>query len=157
MKKFALISAILFFVVYFWANTFVSDDDTQTVVYPAVAANPSAERPAADEAVLNRIMEAESPADEDIVPNPVLESDTPVDEDGGYFLIVGSFSNLDQARQLALKYEDDFDADIIVLPPTSQGLYRVSYGRYTTSEEAGASLPAVRGKVSSDAWIYKLK
>ena len=150
MKKFALISAILFFVVYFWANTFVPDDDAQTVVYPVVAANPSAVEIAVDEALLNRIMEAEAPGDEEVIPE--IEAQADVRE--GYFLIVASFSDPDQARQLAVKYEDKFDAEMIVLPPTPNGFYRVSYGRYTSPEEAGTALPAVRSKVSSDAWIY---
>ncbi len=119
MKKFALISAILFFVVYFWANIVVSDDDPTFGAYPVVAANPSTEAESVDEALLDRIMEAEAPAE----------------VEGGYYLIVGSFSDIDQARQ----------AD------------RLSYGRYSSPEEAGATLHAVREKVNSDAWIYQLR
>ncbi|MCK7531851.1 MAG: hypothetical protein MZV63_12925 [Marinilabiliales bacterium] len=40
---------------------------------------------------------------------------------GGYYLIVASFSDIDQAQQVADKYTNDYNADIIVLPPTPQG------------------------------------
>ncbi|MCK7531793.1 MAG: hypothetical protein MZV63_12595 [Marinilabiliales bacterium] len=63
MKKFALISAILFFIVYFWANTFMPEDDSGVGIYPVVAANPVTETNIIDEALLNRIMEAEAPAE----------------------------------------------------------------------------------------------
>ncbi|MBE0678948.1 MAG: SPOR domain-containing protein, partial [Bacteroidales bacterium] len=88
--------------------------------------------------------------------NLIVEAETPADKEGGYYLIVASFSDVDQARQVAEKYKNDFNAEMIVLPQTQQGYYRVSYGRYSTPEEAGATLPAVREKVNSDAWIYKM-
>jgi len=157
MKKFALISAILFFVVYFWANTFVPDDDTLPGTYSVMAANPVIETEAGDEIVLNRIMDAEAPAEEESVLHRIMEAEAPADKEGGYYLIVASFSDLDQARQAAEKYKNDFEAEMIVLPPTPQGYYRVSYGRYATPEEASSTLPAVREKVSSDAWIYSIK
>jgi hypothetical protein len=156
MKKFALISAILFFVVYFWANNFVPDDDPLPGGYPVMAANPVIDTESADEAVLNRILEAEAPADREISRNLIVEADAPADKGSGYYLIVASFSDIDQARQVAEKFRNDLEAEIIVLPPTPQGYYRVSYGKYSTSEEASATLPVVREKVSSDAWIYTL-
>ncbi len=156
MKKIALISAILFFVVYFWANTFMPDDGTLPGNFPVMAANPIIEADASNEVVRNRIMEAEAPADEEVVRNLIVEAETPADKEGGYYLIVASFSDVDQARQVAEKYKNDFNAEMIVLPPTQQGYYRVSYGRYATPEEAGATLPAVREKVNSDAWIYNM-
>ncbi|MCK7531792.1 MAG: SPOR domain-containing protein [Marinilabiliales bacterium] len=61
---------------------------------------------------------------------------------------MASFSDIDQAQQVAEKYTNDYNADIIVLPPTPQGYYRISYGRYSTPEEAGATLPAVRETVN---------
>lgn len=156
MKKIALISAILFFVVYFWASTFVPDDDTLPGNYPIMAANPAIEADANDEALLNRIMEAQAPADEEVVHNLFLEAEAPSDKERGYYLIVASFSDIDRARQVAEKYRNDLDAEMIVLPPTPQGYYRVSYGRYSTPEEASAALPAVREKINSDVWIYNL-
>ncbi|MDZ7636103.1 MAG: hypothetical protein U5L72_17360 [Bacteroidales bacterium] len=52
MKKFAPISAILFFILYFWANNFMPDPDIGIGIYPAVAANPVAETNIVDEAIL---------------------------------------------------------------------------------------------------------
>lgn len=141
MKKIALISGLLFFFVYFWANTFIPEDELQQVVYPAMAANPETDVHDFDEEILSRIMETEAPAD----------------NEGGYYLVVASFSDFDQAKRIAEKYKNDFSAEIIILPPTPQGYYRISYGRYSTLEDAGANLPAVRGKVSSEAWVYSME
>lgn len=165
MKKFALISAILFFIVFFWANTFLPEDDSGVGTYPSVAANPVAETNVIDEALLNRIMEAEAPAETETPSGAVAPSEAvgPSEvkvarEPGGdYYLIVASFSDIGQAQRMAEKYSSDYNADIIILPPTTQGFYRISYGRYSTPEEAGATLPTVRKTVNSDAWIYSIK
>lgn len=177
MKKVALISAILFFIVYFWANTFMPEDDSGVGIYPAVAANPVTETNIIDEALLNRIMEAEAPAETEAPSGAVApsqfgalsgavalsESGAPSkvkatsEPGGGYYLIVASFRDIDQAQLVAEKYTNDYNADIIILPPTPQGYYRISYGRYSTPEEAGATLPAVRETVNPDAWVYSMK
>ncbi len=165
MKKFALISAILFFIVYFWANTFMPEDDAGVGIYPVVAANPVTETNVVDEAILNRIMEAEAPSETEALSGEAALSEArepsevkvPSEPGGGYYLIVASFSDIDQAQQVAEKYTNDYKADIIILPPTPQGYYRISYGRYSTSEEAGATLPTVRETVNSDAWIYSVR
>ncbi|MCK7531865.1 MAG: SPOR domain-containing protein [Marinilabiliales bacterium] len=74
-----------------------------------------------------------------------------------YYLIVASFRDIDQAQLVAEKYTNDYKADIIILSPTPQGYYRISYGCYSTPEEAGATLPAVRETVNPDAWVYSMK
>ena len=38
-----------------------------------------------------------------------------------YYIIVGSFKDLALARQKAEKLINEYDADIIVLPPTKEG------------------------------------
>ena len=165
MKKFALISAILFFIVYFWANTFMPEDDSGIGIYPVVAANPVVETNVVDEAILNRIMEAEAPAENEALSGEVAKSEAVAPSEvkptsgpgGGYYLIVASFSDIDQAQQVAEKYANDYNADIIILPPTPKGYYRISYGRYSTPEEAGATLPTVRETVNSDAWMYSIR
>ncbi len=75
----------------------------------------------------------------------------------GYYLIVASFTRMDQAEQMAEKYKNDFEADFIILPPTSEGYYRVSCGKYSTPETADAALPAVKEKVNPDAWLFSSK
>jgi hypothetical protein len=74
-----------------------------------------------------------------------------------YYIIVEGFSNQLQARQRAEKLKKDFSADIIVLPPTAEGFYRISFGKYTTLEAAKSSIQSIRTKVKSDAWILSLK
>jgi hypothetical protein len=163
MKKIALISALLFFIVYFWANTFLPEDDSGAGIYPVVAVNPVSEASIVDEAIMTRIMEAEAPAEAELLlaaetPSEAAEpSEEKVDtgSGGGYYLIVASFTDIDQAQRMAEKYRDD--TDIIILPPTPQGYYRVSYGHYATPGEAGAALPIVRQTINTDAWVYSIK
>ncbi|MRR24528.1 SPOR domain-containing protein [bacterium] len=165
MKKIALISAMLFFIVYFWANTFMPEDDSGAGIYPVVAANPLTEASVVDEAILTRIMDAEAPAEAGLLSEAESPSEAAAPSairaapgsGGVYYLIVASFSDIDQAQRVAEKYTNDYNADIIILPPTPQGYYRISYGIYSTPEEAGAALPAVREAVNPDAWIYSIK
>ncbi|MBK8884357.1 MAG: SPOR domain-containing protein [Bacteroidales bacterium] len=71
-----------------------------------------------------------------------------------YYIIVESFKNLTTARQKADKLSRDFKTDFIVLPPTKEGLYRVSCGKYETLEEARATINSVRNKIRPDVWIF---
>lgn len=165
MKKVALISALLFFIVYFWANTFLPEDDSGAGIYPVVAVNPVSETSIDDEAIMTRIMEAEAPAEAELLSAAETLSEAAAPSEvraatgsgGGYYLIVASFTDIVQAQRMAEKYKDDSDTDIIILPPTPQGYYRVSYGHYATPEEAGAVLPIVKENIGSDAWIYSIR
>jgi hypothetical protein len=74
-----------------------------------------------------------------------------------YYIIVGSFRTLTEAHQKAEKLTKDFHANIIVLPPTTQGNYRISCGKYSTIEEAESKIKGIRTKISSDEWIFSLK
>ena len=109
MKKFALISAILFFVVYFWANTLMPDDDTLPAVFPVAAVDPMVDGNTSDEVVLTRIMEAEAPAEEEAVMHHMMEAEAPMNSEDRYYLIVASFTSIDQAEQMAEKYKNDFE------------------------------------------------
>lgn len=73
-----------------------------------------------------------------------------------YYIIVESFRNLTQARQRADKLINDFNTNIIVLPPTKEGYYRISYGKYSTLDEVKSIIKRVRTDVSSDAWILSI-
>jgi hypothetical protein len=75
---------------------------------------------------------------------------------GDYYIIIGSFKTLSQAQEGAAKIAKLYNADIIVLPPTKEGNYRISYGRYPTPEDAALAISNVREKVKSDAWIFKV-
>jgi hypothetical protein len=82
----------------------------------------------------------------------------PVEKPGAlYYIIVESATNQDLARQKAEKLKKTFMADFIILPPTKEGLYRISDGKYSTLEEAKAAIDGVKRKIRSDAWIYTIK
>jgi len=72
----------------------------------------------------------------------------------GYHIIVGSFDNLTRAQQKAKELLKYFNANIIVLPPTPEGFYRISYRKYSTVEEAESAIKSIRTNISSDAWIF---
>jgi hypothetical protein len=74
-----------------------------------------------------------------------------------YYIIIGSFKNLMQAEQKAERLKNDFDTDIIVLPPTTEGNYRISYGKYSSPEEAKTKIKSIRKNINPDAWILSIK
>jgi hypothetical protein len=73
-----------------------------------------------------------------------------------YYVIVGSFGNLLHAQKEAEKLTNDH-TDIIVLPPTSKGYYRIGYGKYSTHEEAEETIAGIRKNISSDAWVFSTR
>jgi hypothetical protein len=74
-----------------------------------------------------------------------------------YYIIVGSFGNLMQAQQKADKLTNVFNTNIIVLPVTKEGYYRVSCGKYSTLEKAKDTLKSIRTNISKEAWIFSVK
>ena len=141
MKKLALISGLLFLVVYFWVNTFVKEDNSFDMVYPSVP--------------VTTLTNLENPAP--VIPadsQPELAKDVPAKDN---YLIVASFTDLEQAAKMAEDYAGSHQADMFVLPPTSRGFYRVSYGRYSTSDEALAALETIKQADFPDAWLLSSK
>jgi hypothetical protein len=137
MKKLALISGLLFVIVYFWANTFLPDDDNAENYYPVTVNNSIARSEATSEATLLLL--------------PEKNDSEPAGE--GYYLILASFNDMTQARQAADQYSADFDARVTVLPRTQEGYYRISYGRYPDLPEAESALSSVRQTINSSAWL----
>jgi len=74
----------------------------------------------------------------------------------GYYIIIGSFKSLAQAQQNAAEITKKFNTNTIILPPTPQGLYRISYGKYSTREEAESAITGIRINFGSDVWIYSV-
>ena len=74
-----------------------------------------------------------------------------------YYIIVESFRNITQAQRRAEELINDFNLNIILLPHTSEGYYRISCGRYSTLEEAKSSIKSIRTDIRSDAWILSAK
>lgn len=141
MKKVALISGLLFLVVYFWVNTFAPKEKTFDVVYPA---DPVSTLP---------VIENPLPAVTDN-PDPHQVDSEPVRYS---YLIVASFSDPDQANRVAEEFAGRYNVDMIVLPPASNGYYRVSHGRYSTASEALAALEALKQTDFPDAWMLTSK
>lgn len=71
-----------------------------------------------------------------------------------FYVIIGSFRNLDSAREKAAMLKKTINAEFIVLPPSAEGYFRLSYGRYSTYGEAEAVIPEIRRTMGNDAWIY---
>jgi hypothetical protein len=137
MKRFALISGLLFLVVYLWVSIVQSDENGVNVSYPAFAVSSFPLTAPSYDSVAQGLSDAK------LINNSRLR----------YYLIVGSFTDITQAKQMAEKFTGDFDADIFILPPTNKGYYRISCGSYLTSEEADAALTAARQAHYPNAWI----
>jgi cell division septation protein DedD len=91
--------------------------------------------------------------------NPITKPETNSNQKTqiDYYIIVGTFKNLTLAREKAAKLKNDFNTDIIILPPTAEGYYRVSYGKYSTHEEAKSIIKNLSKSISSDAWVFSDK
>jgi len=91
--------------------------------------------------------------------NPITKPETNSNQKAqiDYYIIVGTFKNLTLAREKAAKLKNDFNIDIIILPPTAEGYYRVSYGKYSTPEEAKSIIKNLNKSISSDAWVFSDK
>jgi hypothetical protein len=74
-----------------------------------------------------------------------------------FYIIVESLKNLTQAQQRAEKFVNDFNVNFIVLPPTAEGYYRISCGKYSSFEEAESAIKSIKTNISSDAWIFSAK
>jgi hypothetical protein len=97
---------------------------------------------------------------------PAIQESAPIDSSEkddddkvqiNHYIIIGSFGNLMQAQQYAEKIINDFNTNIIVLPPTTEGFYRISYAKYSTLEDAKSAIKSVRTNISSGAWIFSEK
>ena len=72
-----------------------------------------------------------------------------------FYIIVGSHKNLLKAQQEAEQISKAPDINIIVLHPTKEGYTRISYGEYSTLEEAKSAIINIKSKINSDSWILK--
>jgi hypothetical protein len=137
MKKLALISGLLFVIVYFWANTFLPDDDKAKNYYPVTVNNSISRAENTSEATLLMLQERD-------------DSET---DGGGYYLILASFNEISQAQQAADKYSAEFNAGVTVLPKTEEGYYRICYGKYSALSDAESVLSTVRQNINPSAWL----
>jgi hypothetical protein len=138
MKKLALISGLLFVIVVVWVTFFRSEEKTVEGNFTLTTSGSLSSDVDAGTTITPASFEGD--ANDNITP--------------AYYLIVGSYSDIIQARQAAVDFRNDYDGDFIILPVTPRGYYRISYGRYSTPEAADATLSTVRQTINADAWVY---
>jgi hypothetical protein len=73
-----------------------------------------------------------------------------------FYIIIESLRDQTVAQLKAEKLRKEFTTNIIVLPPTKEGNFRISYGKYSSLEEAKSMLKNARTNISRDAWIYSM-
>lgn len=71
-----------------------------------------------------------------------------------YYIIVESLKTMELAQEKAEKLKKKFNMDFLVLPPTKEGYYRISCGRYATLDDARAKSKIVKTSIRPDVWIY---
>jgi hypothetical protein len=89
------------------------------------------------------------------VNNPYPDKDNKSKID--YYIIVGTYKNLKLAQQKAGELMNEFKTKIIVLPPTKDGYYRISYGKYSSPEEVRSKVDSVKTNINSSAWMFSVK
>jgi hypothetical protein len=141
MKQFALIIVILFIAAAVYVFTLPPKHIALKDLHPAVVPDTNPEEPQTQNATINDSSETDR------------YNKVGVD----YYIIVASTRNLTLAKQNAEKLRNHFNTDIILLPPTTEGNYRISCGKYSNHEEAKSSLKSIRTNISQDAWIFPVR
>ncbi len=144
MKKIALISALLFFGVYLWVHIIAGDKESSDMVYPSMSA------PAVSGIEISGQWN-------DTEKNPVVyqsaySSDLTNDISPAW-VIVASFTDPEQAHRAQEIFATKYQADIIILPPSADGYYRLSYGSYQSTHEAQAALVQLKESGFRNAWL----
>lgn len=75
----------------------------------------------------------------------------------GFYIVIESCKSLAQAQQRAEKLRKSFNANIFALPPTTEGICRISYGKYSSLEEARSVLNGLKSRFGAGIWIYSPK
>jgi hypothetical protein len=71
-----------------------------------------------------------------------------------YYIIIESIRDRVLAEKKAQSLKQKYKTDIIVLPPAMEGNFRLSYGKYSSADEAKSVIKSVRKQICPDAWIY---
>ncbi len=74
-----------------------------------------------------------------------------------YYIIIESIKSKSMAQQKAEQLRKKFNKDIIVLPTTKEGFCRISFGKYSTPEDARAAVKVAREGIRPDAWIFSVR
>ena len=78
-------------------------------------------------------------------------------EPSDYYIIVGSFRNQKYAQRRAKQLRTDFKQNIVILPRSVEGYYRLSNGIYPTHDAALAASEDFKINNNADAWILRVK
>ena len=78
-------------------------------------------------------------------------------EPSDYYIIVGSFRNQKYAQRRAAQLRTDFKQNIVILPRSVEGYYRLSNGIYSTHDSALAASEDFKINNNADAWILRVK
>ena len=97
------------------------------------------------------------PAAQQITPDDSTEERGAKQAETEYYLIIESFKNLTQAQQRAEKFRNDFKTNVIVLPRSKEGYFRISYGKYSSIEEARAAQISLKTNFSHDVWVLTVE
>jgi hypothetical protein len=165
MKQFiAIVVIILVAVVAFIIISLKPREITPKDIHPVpglvnnqsespVTQNPPAESPSTDAASANQTSPAE-PVSYEKSSTVVTSQENEVSTEGYYFIVINSFRNLNMAKEKAANLKTKLKSEIIVLPLSRDGYYRLSYGKYSTKEDAEHALISVRINIRPEAWIY---
>jgi len=137
MKKLALICGLLFLVVFFWVNTFTKEESSFDAVYPPMTGS-----------TVKSAEMTETPPSSDL-PSPDDENA----QGPRTYIIVASFDDPELADKMAETYIEKYKAEMTVLPPTSAGNYRISYGSYSSPADAKEAIEKIRKSGFPDAWL----
>jgi hypothetical protein len=141
MKHLVLLIIILFIAVAVYVSTLPPKHFALKDLHPTIVPHTNPQEPQTQAATF--IISSEAGIDDKVQ----------VD----YYIIVASTRNLTLAKKKAEQLKNHFNTDIILLPPTQEGNYRISCGKYSNHEEAESILKSRGTSISPDAWIYSVK
>jgi hypothetical protein len=141
MKHVALLIILFFIAVAMYIFTLPPKHPALKDLHPTIVPHTNPEEPQTQPATIN------------------VSSETEVDDivKVDYYIIVASTRSLTLAKQKAEQLKNHFNTDIILLPQTKEGNFRISYGKYSDHEEAESTLKSIRINISPDAWIFRQK
>jgi SPOR domain len=165
-KRYAIALIIIILLLFFPARRFLRQHgyflfDKKTLKAAMLWARQDSIRVADS---LKRIKtESNIPADKqkDTMDKPVKEENPlqTAETDGTYFIIAGSFSNIENARLAVKKFMGrGYKAGIISIPGKNGVMAELVYVKtFTTANEASMFLEEFKSKIDSEAWIYSHK
>jgi hypothetical protein len=156
MKRFIILVIVLFTAIGVYVVHLPPKEMTLKDLHPSVTIHAKPEGPEElDTAHMDSTMAVvgrKTANDTDKIP----PDDEIVKRGVEFYIIIESLRDQTLAQLKAEKLIKEFTANFIVLPPTKEGHYRISYGKYSSLEEAKSMLKNARTKIRKDAWIYSM-